>query len=221
MKAVMLSIRPEWCAKIARGEKTVEIRKTRPKLQTPFKCYIYCTERGRPLVYGDVQCWGGYREEYTQTYGYSKEEARKIWDVYNGHVMGEFVCDEIKCHTPDCLVVKEDREKATAGSCLTAQEIRKYLQGSKGYGALATLPDFYGWHISDLYIYDTPKELSEFCAEGDCDCMNCRKCGWYERGNGYNVEDDCGLVYEYMGSGKTLKPLFRPPQSWCYVEDLG
>lgn len=51
--------------------------------------------------------------------------------------------------------------------------------------------------------------------------MNCHKCGWFERGNGYNVEDDCGLVYEYMGSGKTLKPLFRPPQSWCYVEDMG
>ena len=42
-KAVMLSIRPKWCEKIVNGEKTIEIRKTRPKLQTPFKCYIYCT----------------------------------------------------------------------------------------------------------------------------------------------------------------------------------
>ena len=43
MKAVLISIRPEWCAKIASGEKTIEVRKTRPKLETPFKCYIYCT----------------------------------------------------------------------------------------------------------------------------------------------------------------------------------
>ena len=42
-KAVMLSIRPKWCEKIISGEKTVEVRKTRPKLETPFKCYIYCT----------------------------------------------------------------------------------------------------------------------------------------------------------------------------------
>ena len=42
-KAVLISIRPEWCAKIASGEKTIEVRKTRPKLQTPFKAYIYCT----------------------------------------------------------------------------------------------------------------------------------------------------------------------------------
>lgn len=41
-KSVMLSVRPERCEKICCGEKTIEVRKTRPKLQTPFKCYIYC-----------------------------------------------------------------------------------------------------------------------------------------------------------------------------------
>lgn len=39
----MISIRPKWCEKICSGEKTIEVRKTRPKLETPFKCYIYCT----------------------------------------------------------------------------------------------------------------------------------------------------------------------------------
>ena len=42
-KAVMLSIRPKWCKKIVNGEKTIEVRKTRPNIATPFKCYIYCT----------------------------------------------------------------------------------------------------------------------------------------------------------------------------------
>ncbi len=36
-KAVMISIRPKWCEKIVNGEKTIEVRKTRPKLETPFK----------------------------------------------------------------------------------------------------------------------------------------------------------------------------------------
>lgn len=40
MKSVMLSIRPTWCEEIASGEKTIEVRKTKPKLETPFKCYI-------------------------------------------------------------------------------------------------------------------------------------------------------------------------------------
>lgn len=146
MKAVMLSIRPEWCEKIAQGRKTIEVRKTSPKLQPPFKCYIYCTERGRPLVYGDVQCWGGYREEYTQTYGYSKEEARKIWDVYNGHVMGEFVCDYI-------LDIRPPYGGKTEGTCLEAKELYTYA-GAK--------PLLYGWHISNLEIYETPENLGTF-----------------------------------------------------------
>ena len=43
-KAVMISIRPKWCEKIVIGEKTIEVRKTRPKLETPFECYIYRTK---------------------------------------------------------------------------------------------------------------------------------------------------------------------------------
>jgi hypothetical protein len=39
-KAVLISIRPEWCEKIINGQKTIEVRKTRPKMDTPFKCYI-------------------------------------------------------------------------------------------------------------------------------------------------------------------------------------
>ena len=50
MKAVLISIRPKWVEKITRGEKTLEVRKTRPKLETPFKCYIYCTEAKKRLV---------------------------------------------------------------------------------------------------------------------------------------------------------------------------
>ena len=42
-KAVLISIRPEWVEKILSGEKTLEVRKTRPKLEAPFKVYIYCT----------------------------------------------------------------------------------------------------------------------------------------------------------------------------------
>lgn len=55
MKSVILSIRPNWCEKIISGKKTIEIRKTKPKIETPFKCYIYCTN-GETL----------YRSAYTQ-----------------------------------------------------------------------------------------------------------------------------------------------------------
>ena len=44
MKAVLMSIQPKFCELIASGKKTVEVRKTKPKLETPFKVYIYCTK---------------------------------------------------------------------------------------------------------------------------------------------------------------------------------
>ena len=48
MKSVMISIQPKWCELIASGKKTVEVRKTRPKIDVPFKCYIYCTQGKTP-----------------------------------------------------------------------------------------------------------------------------------------------------------------------------
>lgn len=53
-KAVLISIRPEWCEKIINGRKTIEVRKTRPKMNTPFKCYIY--ECGNGKVIGEFLC---------------------------------------------------------------------------------------------------------------------------------------------------------------------
>lgn len=189
MKAVMISIQPKWCELIAAGEKTVEVRKTSPKLKTPFKCYIYQTQ---------------HRERSGRTYS-------------DGKVIGEFVCDtitylgNISTDRWDLLqgsIHEYHKRLVTEKACLTESELRTY--GGK-----------YVWHISNLAIYDEPQPLNWFVTEGDCDCMNCKKCGWFNRGNGYNVEDDCDLGYESIRMKKSLKPLFRPPQSWCYVEDLG
>lgn len=59
MKAVLLSIRAYWCELISRGQKTVEVRKTKPKaVQTPFKCYIYRTKTPRlaGAIIGEFTC---------------------------------------------------------------------------------------------------------------------------------------------------------------------
>lgn len=186
-KAVLISIRPKWCEKIVNGEKTIEVRKTRPKLQTPFKCYIYCTNIRPFLVWGDV-FRGAWFTEFTRISGYSRAEADKIWDVFNGHIAGEFTCDRIYelaplNHAPD------DVEKQ---ACLTREEIVNYLKGTG-----------YGWHISDLRIYDTPKELSEFKPVCRVD-FGCRACLHYDY-----AKMDCGE-----------KVISRPPQSWCYVDDV-
>ena len=195
MKSVLISIKPKWCELIASGKKTIEVRKTRPKLEAPFKCYIYCTNIRPFLVWGDV-FRGDWFTEFTRISGYSRAEADKIWDVFNGHIAGEFTCDRIYelaplNHAPD------DIEKQ---ACLTREEMVHYLKGTG-----------YGWHISDLKIYDAPKKLGEFwrdCLEYSELSTNCWSC---ENVCGDGDETDCntdGQLY-----------LHRAPQSWCYVEE--
>lgn len=106
-KAVMLSIRPKWCEKIARGEKTIEVRKTRPKLDTPFRCYIYRTKGTVSHIINDE---------------WVKMEV-------GGTVIGEFTCDWIYELTP-LNHAPDDVEKQ---ACLTREEIVNYLKGT-GYG---------------------------------------------------------------------------------------
>lgn len=153
MKAVLISIKPKWCELIANGKKTIEVRKSRPKIETPFKCYIYCTNSRPYLVYGDV-FRGNWETEFTTTFGYSRKEAERIWDVFNGKVIGEFVCDgiipiSIEYSNPNSRIAL----KEFPYTCLTDKQIIDYLgNGKQGYG----------WHISDLVIYEKPKELREF-----------------------------------------------------------
>lgn len=173
-KAVMLSIRPKWVEKIANGEKTIEVRKTRPKLETPFKAYIYCTMPDAKDPHNILELHG------------ADGKIRKA----NGKVIGEFACERIYelaplNHAPD------DVEKQ---ACLTREEIVNYLKGTG-----------YGWHISDLRIYDAPRELSEFRRA----CPNswyCESCAMYRENNG-----TCG--------SESLQ-IKRAPQSWCYVEAM-
>ena len=175
-KAVLLSIRPEWCEKIFGGEKTVEIRKTRPKLEPPFKCYIYCTLAGSDSLFMDVL----NRDVSARNRG--------GWPEKRGCVIGEFICDDIRRIGPEYCVVKEDIESAIAGSCLTVPQVKDYAGWKSGL-SYADLKDLYGWHISDLRIYDRPRKLQELT----------------------------GLRNTRFGMEPV--EITRPPQSWGYVED--
>ena len=167
-RAVMLSIRPKWCEKIASGEKTIEVRKTRPKLDTPFRGYIYCTLQGcneffRVDLGRDVAKWN-----------------RGKWADRKGKVIGEFTCERIALIAYDGGELSSTTNAAfSPATCLTQSEIIAYI-GDKGR--------CYGWHMSALRIYDTPRELSEFT----------------------------GLRNTRFGAAPY--DIKRPPQSWCYVE---
>lgn len=190
MKSVLISIKPKWCELIKSGKKTIEVRKTRPNIETPFKCYIYCTK-----VRTDMPA-------------FVDEDGHVIYMV-GGNVIGEFVCDEIEHFTKAFFDEQDERDTEEIAyfleeSCLSYSELCNYVK----------LDDFYGWHISDLKIYDKPRELSEFASFCMVDEKRCASCEHYlfdsDDMNGYRRW--CGVYRR--------KPLTHPPQSWCYVEEL-
>lgn len=164
---ILMSIRPKWVELILSGKKTIEVRKTRPKIETPFKVHIYCTNSPPYLVYGDRFNGQSFVDGYYTVKGYSREQADKIWGVLNGKVIGEFVCDLIEWNSPSALCVREDAEKATRGACISIYELKEYLKKAEEADSIyEKYSAFYCWHISDLKIYDEPKELSEFSKHG-------------------------------------------------------
>lgn len=170
-KSVLLSIKPKYCELIASGKKTIEVRKTKPKLDTPFKCYIYETK----ALYKPNGCNHLFKGE--------------------GKVIGEFVCDNIIKFAADKKADNIKLSNMGLLSCLSSLELENYA-GDKYY--------LYGLHISDLVIYDKPKELREF-KKINRDC-------WYA---------DLGLAKRDCPECKNADCfLQKPPQSWCYVEEL-
>lgn len=198
-KSVMISIRPQWCLKIAFGKRTpfvipnskklIEMRKSKPKAQLPIKCFIYCTKN-----VGIKGCYPSGAYDWL------------------GKVIGEFTCKKIDRIThigytnspnSDLTIVDEKlfvhpiSEEFLRQTHLTLKEIEKYSNGR----------DLYAWHISDLVIYDKPKDITEFGKTRSCNanCYDCKDC----------ISDGNGAFCKF----DEKVPLTRPPQSWCYVAE--
>lgn len=207
MKSVLISIHPKWCGLIASGKKTIEVRKTAPKLPTPFKCYIYCTQDKR------LSFWK------SKTYAYADDRSHNMFDIRgNGKVIGEFMCYatmpiSVKYSDPSHRLAQRD----FPFTGMTDKQIIDYL----GNGKMG-----YGWHILDLKIYDNPRELSEFRVEDKPAIKACKH--RFRAGQPEYVARHGGWLQGGWGCMKTrepewcenclTKPLTRPPQSWCYVD---
>ena len=201
--AVLLSIRPEWCQKIFRGEKTMEIRKNFPKdfRGQPFKCFIYCTKG--------------------QNAGFRMEPDGSLLRL-DGTVIGEFTCDKIYKVDKDSVgfnfttpsmdlaiytLPENNDEEGNAKlkeltTCMTDAELSEYLGIHPGYA----------WHITELKTYETPLDL----AACHLRCENAMR--WCNNGG-------CAMHIERPANGNCCGnyglQLNRPPQSWCYVVGPG
>lgn len=199
MRSVLISIQPQWCELISIGKKTVEVRKTRPKLEVPFKVYIYCTSgTGKNTFNVPVS-----HEQLVRHYAETGSMECLNCPIGNCNVIGEFICDTIvpisvKYSDPDSRLALRE----FPWTCLTDKQIIDYL----GNGVTG-----YGWHISNLKIYEKPKELSDFRKPFPFhkDCSVC------DRGGTSFHPETCYGCGHFDGID-----ISRPPQSWCYVEEV-
>lgn len=213
MKAIMISIRPEFVEKILNGEKTIEIRKTMPKCELPCKVYIYCTKSKPTLQY--FYNWQNYKP-ISKRSTWASGRTINVGEYGNGKVVAEFTLNEFEDFSKweydfGALVRHLDLWAGTKGNY---PFLIDYLKGQK---------KGYAWHIDNLKIYDKPKELSEFRKDLDCDDYPCNKGGknsdceycYYDYSEGCQA---CGIDFD--GEHCIYKTIKRPPQSWCYVEEL-
>ena len=205
MRAIMKSVSPRICEKVANGDCTILVSKTAPKFDLPFKGYICCTN-AKPYLYreanppfelfldSDLYEGNGYDDR-----------------LFSGKVVGEFICDKIiewqydrghqyyVDYPNDCTSYLPYLKCHSEATGLKCSEIEKLGKGKP----------LYGLHISDLKIYDKPKVLAEF--ERPCTykgiCYSCERF----RPNGIPLPAPYGFCET---------KIIHVPQSWCYVEEL-
>ena len=200
MISIMLTNSLESCRQIIYNNSELSLRRSVPKIETPFKCYIYCSLiDSKRFMYSLFSKFGEY-------------EAVRIWNSENwsdlkGKVIGEFICDEVYTWPYNDKAERYDIEADDANRFnLHSHDLFSYGKGNL----------LRGLHITDLKIYDTPRSINEFgyvCSSFDT-CENCDNCDYHYYSNtpSSGIEEACTC-----DGVKTLK---RAPRSWCYVEEL-
>ena len=200
MKAILLSIKPKWTAKILNGEKTIEVRKKFPKNYKGW-VYIYCTKDNKTKLLSNS----------FQYYVVGNKDYKDYLGNWNGKVVARFYCDKVEeiYGMYDELGWNyefKNEEELLRKSCLDNEDLGTYLK-------ICNNNDFqkvgYAIHISNIEIFDKPKELKHFrkyCEKtfDEYSCIDCKA---------YKVDWDLGNWCKKSELGLT-----KAPQSYCFIE---
>lgn len=138
---LLIPIQPPHVQNILNAKKWIEVRKTRPKLQLPFRMYIYCTQdQSWPLCYTDE----GSDVFRCTNISYPERNL-------NGKIVGDCMVLEIETYTWDevnqCYDISDDDLSYT---CLSQDQLFAYGKGKP----------LYGYRFSSVARYHTPLPLT-------------------------------------------------------------
>ena len=194
-KVIIMSEQPKWLVKILNGDKTIDIRKTKPKCELPIDVYLYCTK-------GTL-----YFDSYENEWQTSKVDRRLLnpnLHHRSGKVIAKFTLkkvDEIFNILFGYGMYKKPQkylDEVMEKSCMSNNQLEKYLNKKNGYA----------WHIDNLIIFDKPMELSEFYGVIH-----------YPKGQ-FITPNICDYGEGYEEDKKQCLKSFKvnkAPQSWQYV----
>lgn len=186
---ILASLKPYYYYLIGEKIKTLEIRKSDLK-NLPQDILFYMSK--------DEKSFAKIPKEFQEKY-------RKHF----GKVGIEFICDKSICldYYPQEYTGMPGKfsEMICKESCLSYDEIMAYKKEKLAYG----------WHISNLKVYDKPKKLSKFRKPLDSVYCSYFKDYCEEGCVGFGSTDY--VCNDYWNWGKGLS---RPPQSYMFVEEV-
>lgn len=168
MKSIMLSVQPQWLAKILNGEKTVEIRKTVPR-ELPCEVYLYCTKKERlvEVIHKGENLWGEGTPADKTVFIKMPSNFLSLPLDSHGKVLAKFTLKNVTKWSANMLKLnsyKPSVDILERISCLNDEDLKAYAKGSF----------IYAWQIDNLVVFDEPMELKQF---GTWDAKR-----WHENG---------------------------------------
>lgn len=231
-KCIILSVQPQWLEKILNGEKTIEIRKSKPKCDYPIDVYLYCTKSKNYLVkednYETIEPLFNYKICYPSEYD------ELVATILNGKIVAKFTLNKVEKFqifdsyssfgnwlTDDGFINDNKKiEEFLSKSCMSDIQLQDYAGFPDfeiyQYGGETKEGIFYTWHIDNLQIFDKPMELREFYRNNYQVIQDYESCNNYDciyaidnsilGDDGYCPVDECPKLR-----------ISRPPQSWGYA----
>ena len=175
MKSVLASLKPYYYYLIGEGIKKIEVRKNTPKASDWNKDVLF------------------YMSKDVKSFAKIPKELQEKYRKHFGEVGMQIVCDEVYEWKYDYCDGVDIDDDLILDTCLDREDINLYAKGKP----------LYGWHISDLKIYDKPKPIMQFYKPCPIEWKNCPVCEFYS-----------------TNTGCCMNNIERPPQSYMYVEEL-
>lgn len=193
MKQVLISIRPEWVAKILNGEKNAEVRLNVPKCDLPCEVFIYCTKGGKKLQGLNGKVVAKFILNETVGFGISKKNHHIAFDKINSFMFMDKGLKEMTGLTYDML--------------------KEYVGDKQGYF----------WKIDNLEVFDTPKELGDFYKNGTMTkeeyIAKAKTVECIIKEMEHNYQDAMSIINIGYDKYIELRSVTHAPQSWCYVRE--